>query len=236
MKLSTIINIVLLLALLVMFYLNFGINKAISLFHEYSKSQEYSQNQKPVQTYNDIKNGYFKGLKVDSNSIVFLGNSLIDSYEWHEAFRSSRVINRGINGDRLNHLINRLDPILIGKPEKIFIMAGTNDLAAGKEPKVIVELVKDLIGEIKKHSPRTKLYVYSILPTDKYAGRDQEAIKEINLELKDLSNQLDFIFIDLYPSFADENEELIQEYTYDGLHLNQRGYEQWVSLTKQYIN
>ncbi|MCP3895963.1 MAG: sialate O-acetylesterase, partial [Bacteroides sp.] len=73
----------------------------------------------------------FEELPIDSKDIVFLGNSITNGGEWAELLNNKRVKNRGISGDICQGVYDRLDPILKGKPAKIFLLIGINDISRG---------------------------------------------------------------------------------------------------------
>ena len=68
----------------------------------------------------DHKVSQFDMLTIDSSSIVFLGNSLTDQGNWEEWFPDFKVHNRGISGDMTGGVYRRLDPIISGRPQKVF--------------------------------------------------------------------------------------------------------------------
>ena len=69
---------------------------------------------------------------VTGQNIVMLGNSLTERGFWAEYFQGKRVLNRGIGGDCRSGMINRVQPIVDGRPKAIFIMGGANDLLFSK--------------------------------------------------------------------------------------------------------
>ena len=73
----------------------------------------------------------FEVLPKDSNSIIFLGNSLTQHFELVELFHNMNIKNRGINGDIIEGVLNRLTPIIETQPKKLFIEIGINDLGNG---------------------------------------------------------------------------------------------------------
>lgn len=185
----------------------------------------------------------FEELPVTSKDIIFLGNSITNGAEWSELFQNPNVKNRGISGDICMGVYDRLDAILKGKPAKIFLLIGINDVNRGTSSDTIVSRIKLITQKIKHDSPKTKLYLQSVLPvTDYYkmfGGHTSRAqvIPEINQGLQQLAREEKVTYIDLYAHFIDEKTGKMNiQYTNDGLHLLGKGYLKWVEIVKPYIN
>ena len=192
--------------------------------------------------YNTSRTGLFQKLTIDSNDIIFLGNSITDGCEWAELFDNSNVKNRGISGDRTEWMLNRLDPILDGKPKKVFLMIGTNDLAWGISRDVVLSNIKELVSRFKHESPKTDIYIQSILPVngtefDKFHGHYDQSdnIQKLNNELEIFCESDNIQYIDLHSSFINKDGLLDSRYTYDGLHLTGDGYLLWRDLIKKHV-
>ena len=56
----------------------------------------------------------FDLLPVGKSDIIMLGNSLTDGAEWNELLNNRHVKNRGIVGDIVQGLYERMEPILKG--------------------------------------------------------------------------------------------------------------------------
>ncbi len=181
-------------------------------------------------------------LPIDSTDIVFLGNSITNFGEWGELFNNVNIKNRGISGDRTEGVLARLNTILPGKPGKIFLMIGVNDLEHGAAPDSVINGIVRIMDKIAKESPKTTLYLQSILPVNdqfskfpKYTDKGA-SILEINRRLKLLCQNRNLTYIDLYSSFKNrDNEKLNSAYTNDGLHLMGDGYLLWKKLISKYI-
>ena len=187
-------------------------------------------------TYYEQKITLFKLLPNTKNDIVFLGNSITDIGEWAEIWRNKHVKNRGISGDNIFGVLARLPDLLVSKPRKIFIMIGINDISKDTPDSIIITNYQKIIDTIRLTSPKTKLYVQSILPTNnafsefkKHQNKDVH-IRFVNAAIKAYCALHQIIFVDLYSSFLDENGQLNKLYTNDGLHINGYGYMLWRSL------
>ena len=183
----------------------------------------------------------FDALGVDSTSIVMLGNSLTHGCEWHELFDNHKVLNRGINGDIAEGINLRLDGILRGKPAKIFLLCGVNDVSHNLSADSISQATEMIIQRIVEESPGTQVYLQSLLPINnsfnrykRLAGKEQ-VIRDINKLNQAMARRYGITWIDLYDSFADESGNLRSDLTNDGLHLLAPGYIIWKEILLPYI-
>ena len=112
----------------------------------------------------------FEKLKTTSNDIIFLGNSITNGAEWSELFENKNVKNRGISGDICKGVEDRLDVITKGKPAKIFLLIGINDIGRGAATDSVVEGINRIIEKIQKQSRTTQIYLQSILPLNDSFG------------------------------------------------------------------
>lgn len=184
----------------------------------------------------------FEVLPVTSKDIVFLGNSITDFCEWPELFDNPRIKNRGISGDRTDWMLERLDPIIEGTPKTLFLLIGTNDLAAGVSPDTVVRNITRIVERFRAESPRTKIYVQSIFPVNpdfpnyaKRHGSKGAEIVEVNRALEKMCAEKGVTYIDLYSVLADEEGKLRKEFTNDGLHLMAPGYLAWKETIESYV-
>ena len=183
----------------------------------------------------------FEILPVDSTDIVFVGNSLTHGCEWHELFGMPNIKNRGINGDVVQGVFERIDPVVKGHPKKIFLLTGVNDVSHNLTADSIATALGKLIDYIRVNTPQTRLYVQSLLPINNSFGRykaifgKEQVIRDINVKLAAMAEEKGFVWINSYPIFADENGNLDARYTNDGLHLLGNGYIHWKNFLMPYV-
>lgn len=184
----------------------------------------------------------FESLPVQEGAIVFLGNSITDGGEWAELLpRSKRILNRGISGDVTAGILNRVEEVARHKPRKVFLLIGINDLNRGLTSSQVTKNILEIVQRLKASSPRTKVYVQSILPVNdafrKFGGHTNkgEAILEINKALKAQANEQNYTFIDLFNHFTNTEGKLRADFTNDGLHLLGAAYQRWAELIKPYL-
>lgn len=192
--------------------------------------------------YYHQKKSLFEKLPDGTHEIVFLGDSITDGGHWSELFEDFRIINRGISGDVTAGVIRRLEEVTRSRPDKIFLMIGINDLAAGKSVEEVVKNIQIIVKKVKNASPETELYLQSLLPVNgdfpyfpRHTSRAED-IPRINARLEKMADIYGLEYIDLYASFCSREDKLDPEYTNDGLHLTGAGYLLWKSLIEKYMD
>lgn len=199
-----------------------------------AQTQKYS-------TFYVQRTSLFSKLTITPKDIVFIGNSITNGTEWNELFPRKHVKNRGISGDTSEGVYDRLAPIVKGKPAKIFILIGINDISRDVKVEDIVLNMKRIVKEIQKKSPKTKNYIQSILPVNPdfgmFKGHEKpQLIKEINQQYQNIAKEYKVNYINLYPHFLEEGTDRMNEkYTNDGLHLLGEGYLLWSEIIKPYL-
>lgn len=184
-------------------------------------------------TYYDQRELLFERLSTSPGDIVFLGNSITDGAEWSEIFENPRCKNRGISGDVIPGVLNRLETITKGRPAMVFLMIGTNDMARGVSNDSIVQGVRTIVQRIKAESPETHIVVQSILPTNDCYGlftghtKRWQDVPVINEMIRAMAIDEGVDYLDLYHPFATEEGKLNPHYSNDGLHLSGYGYKKW---------
>ena len=184
----------------------------------------------------------FEVLPTSKSDIIFLGNSITNGGEWAELLRNPHAKNRGISGDTTQGVLDRLSTITKGKPSKIFLLIGTNDLSRGKSVDEVAKNVAKIVERVKRESPKTKLYVQSVFPVNpkfnKFLGHmnRQKDIAVLNAKIKAVAARHGVTYIDVYKSLVIPSTDVMNpEYTNDGLHLLGKGYLKWVEVLKPYL-
>ena len=179
--------------------------------------------------------------KADSKSrkdIVFLGNSITAGTDWAKLLDLPQAKNRWISGDITFGVLARLQDVIDGKPSKIFILIGINDISRNIPDSVILRNYKTMIARIRKGSKKTHIYFNTLLPVNSafekfknHYGKD-EHILWLNDEIRKFTAK-NVTVIDLYPNFTDQDKHLRAELTKDGLHLIPAGYQVWADFLKK---
>ena len=207
---------------------------AITLYAQQDKTPKYS-------TYYYQRASLFESLPVTSEDIIFIGNSITDGGEWYELFNNPHVKNRGISGDTTQGVFDRLDAIIKGKPAKIFLMIGINNVPQNESADDIAAGIRRIVQKIKQVSPETQVYVQSLLPVTTYYNMFQghtsqwKRIPEINQKIQEITEEEQVQYIDLFSHFVDSDGQMQKQYTNDGLHLLGKGYLLWKEIITPYL-
>lgn len=193
-------------------------------------------------TYYYQRASLFEKMTNKSNGIIFIGDSITDGGEWCTLFNNPSIFNFGISGDGTEGILARIGTAARLTPKKLFMMIGINDLAKGMSPDTIARNIEKITDELKAKSPRTTVYLQSVLPVnaslkmfDNHVNKGAQIIA-LNKLIKSLCERKGYVFIDLYSAFKQPDSDLMNtKYTNDGLHLLGDGYLLWSSLIKKYV-
>ena len=184
----------------------------------------------------------FKVLSVTGDNIVFIGNSITDMHCWPEAFKTSTgeylpIVNRGNSGTYSTEQSDNLESYINGKPKKVFMMIGTNDIATSGglnfSPEQVLAYVKSIVKRIHARSPQTKIYLYSILK-NKTGNRVEATWLKANELTKAYANATDGVtYIDLYDKLAGVASG--GQWSYDNLHLTAGAYQAWCETICEHL-
>ena len=175
----------------------------------------------------------FKVLPVNSEQIVFIGNSITNMHEWWEAFGNHNIVNRGVSGAITDEGLANIEAIAAGKPKKVFIMLGTNDLGTSgiNTTEHVLQNVSLIVDRFKQTSPNTEIYVQSILPSAS-GIRTLEAEQAANVALETMCTEKGATYIDLWEAMQGITNNTL---SYDYLHLTSDGYKIWCDIIAPYV-
>lgn len=169
-----------------------------------------------------------------SPTICLFGSSSMQGLQ-DDLFPGYHVFNRGISADRLGitgrGMSHRMEESVFDvRPDYLFFKIGRNDLMARRtsgEPSMerMLEEYEKMLVAVQTRAPETKVWVISSFPTrgERYSPI-AEAIVTWNSHLAALARRLKVPYIDAHTPLREADSPLLrEEYSRDGLHLNDAG-------------
>jgi len=165
--------------------------------------------------------------------VVFLGDSITDSWELSHYFPHKPYVNRGISGQTTPQMLVRFRPDVIDlQPKAVLILAGTNDLAGNTGP-MTLEMIENNLASMSDlaRSHSIALVFASLLPVSDYGPDKQtmhrlpEKIRQLNAWIQRYCQKHGLIYLDYYSHLLDKNGMLRGDLSQDGLHPNAAGYK-----------
>lgn len=184
-----------------------------------------------------------KKVKQISPNNVFLGDSLTDYFDLDAAFADYSVVNSGIAGNTTENVLTDLTHrVSIFNPSQVFVWLGTNDLRDGKTPEQTLESLQTIIDQIQTERSMAKITLISLIPVNSQVDpytvglRSNDQIQKVNQGLREIAKEEKLDYIDLYSALKDDQGDLKAEYTVDGLHLSDAGYQVVQEIIEPYLD
>ena len=182
-----------------------------------------------------------KEVQVVPDNYLFLGDSLTDYFDLETYFPGKPVVNSGIAGNTTDQILESMKTRVYDyNPSKIFLLIGTNDLRDGKSQEAVVQNIEKIIEEIQTNRKQAEIFVESLYPVNASVSsavgiRSNETIQNINVQLKEYCKEKNLTYIDLHAKLQDEQGNLQAQYTVDGLHLSDAGYQIVAGVLQKYL-
>jgi lysophospholipase L1-like esterase len=167
--------------------------------------------------------------------IFFLGDSLIEFFDWRAQFQEEAVFNFGVAGETVEELLFRIEGLVNGysPPDMIFIMSGINNVAMGDLE--IDERYRQILRRLKRAYPEARIFAHGLLPT-LLGWVSNESIDSVNGVLKKVAIEENAEFIDMTGLFTRGDGSVIADYLLDdGVHLSEPGYNVWADELEKVI-
>jgi len=162
--------------------------------------------------------------------ILFLGDSLTERWDpdiWQQHFAARDAINAGINGDRTEHLLWRLDHgNLDGPPPPgVVLLIGTNDLGHGREPETAAEGIRANLIRLRERLPQSRILLVALPPRSQDPqDRLRREVGAVNRLIAACGDQREVLYADIGGVLLDGQGRLTAPVSPDRLHFSALGY------------
>lgn len=197
------------------------------LVFKFTQAQDWPQ----LKRY-QAENEKLKTQAVPRDRVVFLGNSITDSWinNSPEFFEKNHYLDRGISAQTSPQMLVRFRQDVIDlHPHAVVIECGTNDIAGNTGPST-VEMVEDNLKSMVELAKANKIKVLlgSVLPSNKFWWAPKvepaDSIIKLNAWIRQYCKDNNCLYIDYYTALVDDAKGLKKEYGPDGVHPNKEGY------------
>ena len=186
----------------------------------------------------------------DEKRVVFMGDSITDSWKLAEYFPNQPFVNRGISGQTTSQMLLRFRADVIDlKPKAVVILAGTNDISGNTGPMTLEAIEGNLASMVElAHANGINVVVASVLPVSDYntnkegkpivrtVQRPPAQILALNQWLKNFAAERKLVYLDYFSATVDDKGFLKPELANDGLHPNEKGYAIMKPLVEEAVN
>ena len=180
-----------------------------------------------------------KGKKFD---LVFDGDSITDFWQdkgkevWKKYYGSIPAADFGISGDKVEHLLWRLQQGQVEgmDPKLIVLMIGTNNTGRDSADQ-IAKGIKAAVNEYLQRCPHAHVLLLGVFPRATSAADPvRSKIADINKEIAGLEGER-VIYLDLGPKLLEPDGTLSADVMPDHLHPSAKGYEIWAEAIQPIV-
>jgi len=175
---------------------------------------------------------------------IFLGDSMIEYFKLEIYLPELNALNRGIAGATTKLILDNIETIFGSiEPKNIYVSIGSNDLVLlesdvetaflgivnvletiqGIYPSAFINYLSTTPVVDKEHKLYKKVYI---------GGRTNGELKSINYKVMQYTKQNNINYIHVFDELIDEKGYLNDQFTADGIHLNDKGYALYSAIIK----
>jgi lysophospholipase L1-like esterase len=169
---------------------------------------------------------------------LFIGSSSIRQWEsLIRDFAPLSVFRRGFTGAYASDVLQLTNRMIISyRPRSIVLYVGDNDIAANKEPRQVLNDIRNIIENTYEVIPTITFYILSIKPSPARMRNWNQAQETNHLLQKYViyatAAGIKVRFVDISSAMLKDNELRLDLFMSDGIHMNQQGYALWTSILK----
>lgn len=167
---------------------------------------------------------------------LFIGDSITEGISAYGLLEDRNIL--AVKGLTVLKAEKEIDTIVKRKPERIYILLGSNDLLYGMDSEKFSSEYIEFIQHIKDKLPNTKVYIQSIFPVSKDVEANKpllsnSRIDEFNRKLKSMAEQQEINYINVSDLLKDNSGIMNKDYTSDGIHVKYKFYSIWLDCVKR---
>ncbi|WP_028123809.1 GDSL-type esterase/lipase family protein [Epilithonimonas tenax] len=199
----------------------------ILLFSTMSHAQDFANFGKYQKQNQEIKS------KSTTPNSILMGDSITEGWFATDPdfFTKNNFVGRGISGQVTSQMLLRFrEDVILLKPKRVIILAGTNDIAENQGPISLDKIFGNIVSMVElAKANHIKVVLCSVLPAYNFGWRPgmkpAEKVIALNKMIADYAKKNKITHIDYHSEMKDSQNGLDKMYTEDEIHPNQLGYE-----------
>lgn len=164
--------------------------------------------------------------------LLFLGDSITqgwnDNETWKEYYEPRKAANFGFSGDRTQHVLWRIENGEIDgiKPRGIVLMIGTNNAGADSAEDIAAGITR-IVSTLREKLPDSNILLLGVFPRGEEPNPVREKLDAVNAQIAKLDDGGKVHYLDIGPSFLEDDGTISKDVMPDFLHLSAEGYKRW---------
>lgn len=164
------------------------------------------------------------------HAILFLGDSLTRKWDptlWQRYFVPRRALNAGVNGDRTEHLLWRIEHGDLDRqnPRAAVVLIGTNDIGLNRPSSIIAEGTRQILIALRERFPDARILLIGVLPrSESPDSHRRQQVADVNRLIRTCEDRRHVFYYDSGEVLLDQDGYLSRVVSFDGVHLTQHGY------------
>lgn len=154
-------------------------------------------------------------------TLLLLGDSLIEYGDWESLLPGFNTVNRGFAGETVGGLAGRLaDEInMADEPDRIIILSGTNDLLMGDQS--FPAVFETMLPRLRQFCQQSEIIVVGLAPIEMVL----HSVVDANSRLEEIALDAGCRFLDLHEPFDLHCRPVGNPcFLMDGVHFSPHGY------------
>ncbi|OKY76156.1 MAG: hypothetical protein BM485_02590 [Desulfobulbaceae bacterium DB1] len=167
--------------------------------------------------------------------VVFLGDSLVQFYDWQQCFPGISVVNRGIAGETVGGLRQRMDHELdrfAADAHVVMLMIGANNVVM--QDYGFMPDYQAILGKVREKNPTCRPVVTSLFPF-RLPRLAPDGVLRLNRLLRKAAGEWQADYLDIHEHFVAVESRGNSCFVADGVHLCETGYRVWTEEIRHYL-
>ena len=166
--------------------------------------------------------------------LIFVGDSITQGWErdgkevWEKHYGARNAVNVGIDGDRTEHVLWRLDHGNVDgiHPKLAVVMIGANNCKLRYADQIAEGMVA-VVNKLREKLPETKILLLGILPTGESPNETRDRLARASELAAKVADGKNVFYLDFGKQYLAADGTLPKSLMPDGVHPNEQGYRIW---------